>query len=126
MHRGEVDMFSGSWHVWRATQKGAFDDGSLIQLIQGGLKRTTDLPEVPLMQELVDACAAQGFRQMIGYIDADNAASLALHEKFGFARVGLLPGVAYRYGRWCDTVMVQRSLAAGATASPAPISVFGR
>ena len=39
--------------------------------------------------ELIDACAAAGFRQMIGYIDADNAASLALHEKFGFARVGL-------------------------------------
>ncbi len=54
MHRGEVDMFSGSWHVWRATQKGSFDDGSLIPVIQGGLKRTTDLPDVPLMQELLD------------------------------------------------------------------------
>ena len=79
-----------------------------------------------LLGELVDACAASGFRQMIGYIDADNAASLALHDKFGFARVGLLPGVAYRYGKWCDTVMVQRSLAAGATAPPAPGSVFSR
>ena len=79
-----------------------------------------------LLQEMIDACAAAGFRQMIGYIDADNAASLALHEKFGFARVGLLPGVAYRFGKWCDTVMVQRSLAAGATAAPAPVSVFGR
>src|ERR1700730_6340510 len=52
-----------------------------------------------LLQELIDACAAAGFRQMIGYIDADNAPSLALHEKFGFSRVGLLCGVAYRYGR---------------------------
>ena len=79
-----------------------------------------------LLGELIDACAASGFRQMIGYIDADNAASLALHEKFGFARVGLLPGIAYRYGRWCDTVLVQRSLASGATAAPAPGSVFSR
>jgi phosphinothricin acetyltransferase len=71
-----------------------------------------------LLQELIDVCAASGFRQMVGYIDADNAASLALHEKFGFTRVGLLPGVAYRFGRWCDTVMVQRSLAAGATQPP--------
>ena len=71
-----------------------------------------------LLRELIDVCAAAGFRQMIGYIDSDNAASLALHEKFGFARVGLLPGVAYRYGRWADTVMVQRSLAAGSTAPP--------
>jgi phosphinothricin acetyltransferase len=77
------------------------------------------------MQELIDACAAAGFRQMIGYIDADNTASLAIHEKFGFRRVGVLPGVAYRYGRWADTVMVQRSLAAGSTEPPL-ISSFGR
>ena len=55
-----------------------------------------------------------------GYIDADNTASLGLHEKFGFVRVGLLPGVAYRFGRWCDTVMVQRSLGLGATEPPSP------
>jgi L-amino acid N-acyltransferase YncA len=73
-----------------------------------------------LLQGLIDACAAAGFRQMIGYIDADNTASLAIHEKFGFARVGLLPGVAFRYGRWADTVMVQRSLGAGATEPPPP------
>ncbi|WP_305696779.1 hypothetical protein [Bosea sp. (in: a-proteobacteria)] len=30
-------------------------------------------------------------------------------------RVGLLPGVAYRYGKWSDSVMVQRSLGLGAT-----------
>ena len=70
------------------------------------------------MQELIDTCAASGFRQMIGYIDADNTASLALHEKFSFRKVGLLPGVAYRYDRWADTVMVQRSLAAGTTEPP--------
>jgi phosphinothricin acetyltransferase len=78
-----------------------------------------------LIQELIDTCAAAGFRQIIGYIDGDNAASLAIHEKFGFHRVGLLPGVAYRYGRWADTVMVQRSLAAGSTEPPL-ISGFGR
>ena len=78
-----------------------------------------------LLQELIDVCAAAGFRQMIGYIDSDNTASLALHERFGFARAGLLPGVAYRYGRWADTVMVQRSLAAGSTAPPL-ISTPGR
>jgi L-amino acid N-acyltransferase YncA len=47
------------------------------------------------MQELIDTCAAVGFRQMIGYIDADNTASLAIHEKLlsetplvGFGIVG--------------------------------------
>jgi L-amino acid N-acyltransferase YncA len=81
---------------------------------------------VILMQELIDVCAAAGFRQIIGYIDADNAASLRLHEKFGFARVGLLPGVAYRHGRWADTVMVQRSLATGSTTLPSALPLAGR
>ncbi|MBV9559033.1 MAG: N-acetyltransferase [Bradyrhizobium sp.] len=79
-----------------------------------------------LMQALIDTCAAAGFRQMIGYIDADNAASLAIHEKFGFARVGLLPGVAYRNGRWCDTVMVQRSLGVGARQAPMSFGIPSR
>jgi L-amino acid N-acyltransferase YncA len=74
-----------------------------------------------LMQELIDACAASGFRQMIGYIDAENTSSLTMHEKFGFSRVGLLHGVAYRHGRWADSVMVQRSLGAGSTLAPPAI-----
>jgi L-amino acid N-acyltransferase YncA len=73
-----------------------------------------------LLKELVDACAAAGFRQMIGYVDADNAASLGLHVSFGFMRVAHLPGVAYRYGRWADSVMVQRSLGPGTTTPPPP------
>ncbi|MCA6112050.1 GNAT family N-acetyltransferase [Bradyrhizobium cenepequi] len=73
-----------------------------------------------LLGELIDACAAAGFRQMIGYIDSDNAASLVLHERFGFSCVGLLPGVAYRFGRWADTAMVQRSLGPGTTEPPPP------
>ena len=78
-----------------------------------------------LLPDLIDACAAAGFRQMIGYIDADNTASLAIHEKFGFAVWACCPAVAYRYGRWADTVMVQRSLGAGATAPP-PAPGLGR
>jgi phosphinothricin acetyltransferase len=71
-----------------------------------------------LMAALIDACAAAGFRQMIGYIDAANAASLGLHEAFGFRQVGYLPAVGYKFGRWTDTVMVQRSLGPGATEVP--------
>jgi len=71
-----------------------------------------------LLGELIDACAAAGFRQMIGYIDAANVASLKLHEAFGFRQVGYLPAVGYKFGRWTDTAMVQRSLGPGATEVP--------
>jgi L-amino acid N-acyltransferase YncA len=71
-----------------------------------------------LMSALIDACAAAGFRQMIGYIDAANRASLGLHETFGFRQVGYLPSVGYKFGHWTDTVMVQRSLGPGGTEAP--------
>ena len=71
-----------------------------------------------LMAALIDACAAAGFRQMIGYIDSANEASLALHDRFGFRRVGFLPQIGYKFGHWTDSVMMQRSLGLGATAPP--------
>jgi L-amino acid N-acyltransferase YncA len=71
-----------------------------------------------LIGALIDACAAAGFRQMIGYIDAANTASLGLHEGFGFRQVGHLPSIGFKFGHWTDTVMVQRSLGPGATEPP--------
>lgn len=75
IHRAEADMFSGSWHVWRATQQAGLNDGSLVPVIQGGLKRTRDLPKVPLMQELVDDPRK---KQIIEFISAGSAIGRAL------------------------------------------------
>jgi L-amino acid N-acyltransferase YncA len=71
-----------------------------------------------LLPALIDACAAAGYRQMIGYIDAENAASLRLHESCGFRQVGFLRSVGFKFGRWTDVVMVQRSLGPGGSAPP--------
>jgi len=71
-----------------------------------------------LLPALIDACAAAGYRQMIGYIDAANQASLKLHESFGFRQVGYLPSIGYKFGHWTDSAMLQRSLGLGATAPP--------
>ena len=71
-----------------------------------------------LLPALVETCAAGGYRQMIGYIDGGNAASLRLHEACGFQRVGLLPAVGYKFGRWADSVMVQRALGEGDGSAP--------
>jgi len=72
-----------------------------------------------LLPALIDACAAAGYRQMIGYIDGANQASMHLHESMGFRQVGYLPSIGYKFGRWTDSVMMQRSLGLGATAPPA-------
>lgn len=52
--RGEVDMVSSAWNQWRAGHRAEIADGSLIPKIQAGLVRHKELPNVPLMQELVD------------------------------------------------------------------------
>ena len=71
-----------------------------------------------LLPALIDACAAAGYRQMIGYIDAANKPSITLHTACGFRDVGYLPSVGYKFGQWTDVVMVQRSLGSGGTTGP--------
>ena len=50
--RGEVDMVSKAWNSWRAENKDAIADGTFIPILQGGLQRSPELPNVPLMQEV--------------------------------------------------------------------------
>ena len=72
-----------------------------------------------LLPALIAACEAAGRRQIIAVIgDSANAASIGLHAKFGFARVGLLPAVGWKFGRWVDSVLMQRELGAGNSAPP--------
>ena len=76
-----------------------------------------------LLPALVDACAAAGYRQLIGYIDGANAASIRLHQACGFRQVGYLPSIGYKFGRWSDSVMMQRSLGPGDTTPPDAVSL---
>ena len=72
-----------------------------------------------LMQALIAACEACGFRQMVAVIgDSGNAASIGLHERCGFTRAGLLPSIGWKFGRWVDSVLMTRALGAGATTPP--------
>jgi phosphinothricin acetyltransferase len=72
-----------------------------------------------LLECLVAECAAAGYRQMLAVIgDRGNRPSIALHEACGFARVGLLPSVGFKFGRWVDSVLMQRALGAGDTTPP--------
>lgn len=45
--------------------------------------------------------------------DSANAASIALHRRFGFRLVGTLGSVGLTLGRWVDSVLMQRPLGAG-------------
>jgi L-amino acid N-acyltransferase YncA len=64
-----------------------------------------------LMPALITATQACGMRQMVAVIgDSGNQASINLHRRFGFQDAGLLKGVGFKFGRWIDTVFMQRSL----------------
>ncbi|MGA2054300.1 MAG: N-acetyltransferase family protein [Bradyrhizobium sp.] len=68
-----------------------------------------------LLQRLIAECAARGFRQMIAVIgDSANAASIGVHSRCGFRMIGTHPNVGLKFGRWLDTVMMQRELGEGA------------
>lgn len=72
-----------------------------------------------LLQALIDACTARGYRQMVAVIgEPTNTASIRLHERFGFHLVGVFRGLGRKHGRWLDTVQMQRALGDGAGSAP--------
>jgi phosphinothricin acetyltransferase len=64
-----------------------------------------------LLAGLIARAEAAGLHVMVAGIEAGNAASLALHARFGFVRVGLMPEVGRKFDRWLDLVLLQRMLA---------------
>jgi len=73
-----------------------------------------------LLAELMGRCEAAGARQMLAVIgDAANAGSIGVHAALGFEHTGVLKASGWKFGRWLDVVLMQRSLGTGAT-TPAP------
>jgi phosphinothricin acetyltransferase len=71
-----------------------------------------------LVRLLVEA-EKEGFRQMIAVIgDSNQAPSIALHEALGFRMVGTFEAVGYKFGRWLDSVLMQKALGKGASTIP--------
>ncbi|MFG1346020.1 N-acetyltransferase family protein [Xanthobacter autotrophicus DSM 431] len=72
-----------------------------------------------LLEALIAACEAKGFRQMVAVIgDSGNAGSIALHRACDFAHIGILPSTGLKFGRWIDTVLMQRALGPGDATVP--------
>jgi phosphinothricin acetyltransferase len=64
-----------------------------------------------LIDHLLSQATARGFRQMIAVIgDSEQVASIALHRAAGFRMVGSFAAVGFKFGRWLDTVLMQRPL----------------
>ena len=71
------------------------------------------------LAEVIHRAAERGCRQMIAIIgDSGNQPSIRLHEKLGFRHAATLQAVGFKFGRWVDTVLMQRSLGAGDSRLP--------
>jgi len=64
-----------------------------------------------LMGELLPRAKAAGVKEVIAVIaDRGAEASIAMHERFGFSRIGHMGKVGFKFGRWLGTVLMQKSL----------------
>lgn len=76
-----------------------------------------------LLGALIARCEAGPWRQMIAVIgDSGNSASISLHRSLGFTMIGTLPAVGFKFGRWVDSVLMQRALGPGSSAPPESVS----
>ncbi|MBP7340537.1 GNAT family N-acetyltransferase [Niveispirillum sp.] len=71
-----------------------------------------------LLLALIDRARAIGKHVMVAAIEAGNAPSIALHEKVGFLRTGLMPQVGMKFGRWLDLAFLQIILDDGPAPDP--------
>lgn len=63
-----------------------------------------------MLVALIDAAREAGFEQMIAVIGGGEPASVALHSLCGFSEVGRLKNVGFKFGRYLDSVYMQRDL----------------
>ena len=60
-----------------------------------------------LLSELISLAKKQKLHTMVAVIDSENQSSVAFHEQFGFATVGIIKESGYKFDRWLHSVIMQ-------------------
>ena len=91
----------GTFRAWPA-YKYTVEHSIYIEAGQrgAGLGRT-------LLEALVASAREHDVHTMVGAIDLQNAASIALHERLGFEHAGTIRQAAFKFGRWLDLSFFQ-------------------
>lgn len=67
-----------------------------------------------LVIRLLEDAEAAGFRQMVAVIgDSENVGSVGMHASLGFHHVGTLRATGLKFGRWLDTIYMQKAIGLG-------------
>ena len=72
-----------------------------------------------LLSELAAQAEQAGVRKLIAVIgDSANAGSVGVHRAMGFQQVGVLSACGWKFDRWLDVVLMEKSLGAGDRTPP--------
>jgi phosphinothricin acetyltransferase len=72
-----------------------------------------------LLRELMAQAERVGVRKLIAVIgDSANLGSIGVHTACGFTHVGVLTDCGWKFERWLDVVLMERSLGLGAKTNP--------
>lgn len=72
-----------------------------------------------LLTQLGAQAEAVGIRKLIAVIgDSGNAGSIGVHRACGFSDVGRLKSCGWKFGRWLDIVLMEKTLGAGDSTAP--------
>jgi L-amino acid N-acyltransferase YncA len=72
-----------------------------------------------LLTELARQAQAGGIRKLIAVIgDSNNAGSVGVHRALGFTPVGTLKSCGWKFGKWLDIVLMEKTLGEGDTTPP--------
>jgi len=63
-----------------------------------------------LLTALLEVARDSGFHTVIARIDSQSLGSLALHRSLGFTEVGVEREIGRKFGRWLDSVIMQKML----------------
>jgi tripartite-type tricarboxylate transporter receptor subunit TctC len=67
MERREIQGHVGSWYNWKTSRPDWFRDRTAIVLAQGGLKRSPELPAVPIYEELASTPDEKAMMNFLAY-----------------------------------------------------------
>lgn len=63
-----------------------------------------------LLAKIIETAGEKGIHSLVGGVDAENLASIRLHEYFNFKVAGHLHEVAFKFGRWLDLIFLELTL----------------
>lgn len=76
-----------------------------------------------LLAELVRQAEAGGIRKLIAVIgDSNNAGSVGVHSSLGFTPVGTFKSCGWKFGKWLDIVLMEKTLGEGDSTPPEPVA----